>query len=120
MKKFSDTLAQDRDFEFLGELFKYKLVHWTVITQIVDGGRSNGKEPTATEQVQELIEIIPEFIDDENDGPERMKALLSGEGKPVPIGQVNSLYEWLIEVTSGRPTEPPSPSTGGRQKTGAS
>ena len=118
MKKFSDTLVKDRDFEFLGELFKYKLVHWTVITQIVDGGR-NGKDPTSTEQVQELIDLIPEFVDDENDGPTRMKKLLEGKEKPVPIGQVNALYEWLLEVSSGRPTEAPSPSPGGRGRTAA-
>ena len=120
MKKFSDARAQDRDFEFLGELFKYKLVHWSVITSIVDDGGKNGKDPTATEQVQELIDLIPDFLDEDNDGPARMKALLGGKDKPVPIGQVNALYEWLLEVTSGRPTEQPSPSPGGRGKTGAS
>ena len=119
MKKFSDGLAKDRDFEFLGELFSYKLVHWSVITEIVDGGR-NGKDPTATEQVQELIDLIPKFVEDDNDGPARMAALLAGTDKPVPIGQVNALYEWLLEVSSGRPTEAPSPSPGGRGKTGAS
>ena len=118
MKKFSDNLEQDRDFEFLGELFKWKLVHWSVITQIADG-RSNGKQ-TNTEQLQEVIDLIPTFLDDENDGPERMKKLLAGEEKPAPVGQVNSLYEWLLEVSSGRPTEAPSPSPAGRGKTGAS
>ena len=120
MKKFSDTLAADRDFEFLGELFKYKLVHWSVITAIVDEAGTNGKEPTATQNVQELIDLIPSFVDEDNDGPERMKKLLEGKDKPVPIGQINALYEWLLEVTSGRPTEQPSPSPGGRQRTGAS
>lgn len=121
MKKFSDELEQDRDFEFLGELFKWQFVHWTVITQIVDEGRSqNGKDPSAQENVQELIDIIPSFIDSDSDGPERMKTLLAGEKRPVPIGQVNSLYEWLLEVSSGRPTEQPSPSQGGRGKTAPS
>lgn len=120
MKKFSDTLTQDRDFEFLGELFKYKLVHWSVITSIVDEGGKNGKDPTATEQVQELIDLIPAFVDEDNEGPARMKKLLEGKDKPVPIGQINALYEWLLEVTSGRPTEAPSSSAPGRGRTAAS
>lgn len=118
MKKFSDGLAKDRDFEFLGELFKYKLVHWSVITGIVDGS-GNGKDPTATQSVQELIDLIPTFIDDADDGPARMKNLLGGTDKAVPIGQVNALYEWLLEVSSGRPTEAPSPSPAGRGRTAA-
>lgn len=117
MKKFSESLAQDRDFEFMGELFKWQYVHWSVLTEIVDRS-PNGKEPTATENVEEIIAAIPQFIDAENDGPKRMSTLLvSG---PVPIGQVNALYEWLLEVTSGRPTEQPSPSEPGRGKTAAS
>lgn len=119
MKKFSDSLQKDRDFEFLGELFKYKLVHWSVITQIVDTSGSNGKDPTATQSVQELIDLIPSFIDEENDGPARMQNLLKGTDKAVPIGQVNALYEWLLEVSSGRPTEAPSPSPAGRGRTAA-
>lgn len=119
MKKFSDALAEDRDFEFMGELFKWKYVHWSVLTGIVDSGTPNGKkEPTATENVEEIIIAIPQFIDAENDGPSRMSKLLT-DG-PVPIGQVNSLYEYLLEVTSGRPTEQPSPSQAGPGKTAAS
>ena len=93
-------------------------MHWSVITGIVDNAGGNGKTPTTTEQVQELIDLIPEFVDEENDGPARMKKLLSGD-KPVAIGQVNALYEWLLEVSSGRPTEQPSPSQTGRGRTGA-
>lgn len=120
MKKFSDALAQDREFEFAGELFKFQYVHWSVLTAIVDGGRDNGKEPTATENVQEIVDAIPSFIDPENEGDKRMLSLLSSKDKPVPIGQVNALYEWLLEVTSGRPTVPPSPSEVGPGKTAPS
>ena len=120
MKKFSDALTQDREFEFAGELFKFQYVHWSVLTAIVDGGGENGKEPTATENVQEIVDAIPSFIDPENDGNKRMHALLSSKDKPVPIGQVNALYEWLLEVTSGRPTIPPSPSAPGPGKTAPS
>lgn len=120
MKKFSDALAEDREFEFAGELFKFQYVHWSVLTAIVDGGRENGKEPTATENVQEIVDAIPSFIDPDNDGDKRMTALLSAKDKPVPIGQVNALYEWLLEVTSGRPTTQPSPSEPGPGKTAPS
>lgn len=120
MKRFSDALADDREFEFAGELFKFQYVHWSVLTAIVDGGRDNGKEPTATENVQEIVDAIPSFIDSENDGEKRMHALLSSKDKPVPIGQVNALYEWLLEVTSGRPTVPPLPSEAGPGKTAPS
>ena len=118
MKKFSDALEQDREFEFGGELFKYRYVHWSILTEIVDGSNSNGKEPTATENVQEIVDSIPKFI--EPDGDKRIHEMLSSKDKPVPIGQVNALYEWLLEVTSGRPTVPPSPSEVGRGKTAPS
>jgi hypothetical protein len=111
VKKFSEALVEDREFEFSGELFKYRYVHWSVLTAIVDGGSGNGKEPTATENVQEIVDSIPKFI--EPDGDERIHKLLTDTDKPVPIGQVNALYEWLLEVTSGRPTVAPSPSEPG-------
>jgi hypothetical protein len=114
VKKFSEALEQDREFEFGGELFKYQYVHWSVLTAIVDGSGSNGKELSATENVQEIVDSIPKFI--EPDGDERIRKLLSSTESPVPIGQVNALYEWLLEVTSGRPTVPPSPSEAGRGK----
>jgi hypothetical protein len=118
VKKFSDALEADREFEFGGELFKYQYVHWSVLTGIVDGASTNGKEPTATENVQEIVDSIPKFI--EPDGDERIRTLLTDPGRPVPIGQVNALYEWLLEVTSGRPTQPPSPSEPGPGKTARS
>jgi hypothetical protein len=118
VKKFSDALEQDREFEFGGELFKYQYVHWSVLTEIVDGSNSNGKEPTATENVQEIVDSIPKFI--EPDGDSRIHAMLSSKDNPVPIGQVNALYEWLLEVTSGRPTAQPSLSEVGRGKTAPS
>lgn len=120
MKKFSDALTQDREFEFCGELFKFQYVHWSVLTSIVDAGNENGKEPTATQNVQEIVDAIPNFIDPENDGDKKMLILLTSKDKPVPIGQVNALYEWLLEVTSGRPTEAPLPSATGPGKTAAS
>jgi len=120
VKKFSDALEQDREFEFGGELFKFQYVHWTVLTAIVDGTGDNGREPTATQNVQEIVDSIPKFIDPENEGDKRMHALLSSTDKPVPIGQVNALYEWLLEVTSGRPTVPPSPSAPGPGRTAPS
>lgn len=124
MKKFSDLLVEDHEFEFSGEMFKWQYVHWSVLTGIADGpARSNGdkeaKEPTATESVKQIADAIPNFIEGE-DGRKRMIALLEGKDKPVPIGQVNALYEWLLEVTSGRPTETPSPSEGGPGRTAAS
>ena len=118
MKKFSDALPKDMDFEFLGELFKYELVHWTVAVEIADeAAQTNGKEPSVKDQIQAVIDSIPNFISDENDGKTRMKTLLQGKEKPVPIGQINDLYAWLLEVSSGRPTEQPSPSPSGRGRT---
>lgn len=119
MKKFSDSLEAEHEFEFAGELFKWQFVHWDVLTGIVDGGSENGSDPTATESVKQITESIPNFIDTE-DGKQRMQTLLAGKVKPIPIGQVNALYEWLLEVTSGRPTETPSPSESGRGKTAVS
>lgn len=47
--------------------------------------------------------------------------LIHSENPPVPISafQVDSIAQWLITVTSGRPTQAPSSSGTGRAKTSA-
>lgn len=125
MKKFSDELASDREFEFMGELFKYKFVHWRTATDNVQRARDEAarreKEkatPTATEDFEWTIREISQYIDSDNDGPQRMEKLLNnGDERPVPIGQVNELYTWLLEVSAGRPTEQPEPSQPGASTT---
>ena len=57
------------------------------------------------------------FLDPENEAIKRWKALAKRKTDPVPHYMYRELYEWLLEVTSGRPTEQPSPSENGPGQT---
>lgn len=119
MKKFSEVLPTDHDFEFQGEFFQWQYVHWSVQAQIFDdAGATNGKVPTWKETTEETIQNILLFVTEES--RPRLQKMLSEKGpNAVPLGLVNALWEWLLEVTSGRPIEPPSPSVVGPGKTAA-
>lgn len=129
MRKFSDELVQDRDFEIGGEMFRWRYPYWEEFADQLDADiaatqaavkaattETNGDDPvddTVRAGYETLIERITMFIDPENDGPKRWKQLSKRKTNPVPHYMYRQLYEWLLEVSSGRPTEQPSPSESG-------
>jgi hypothetical protein len=63
---------------------------------------------------EQAIAKIPMFLDPTyNDAHARFQELVNRERDPVPRFQLVQLYTWLVQVTDGRPTEPPSPSAAG-------
>jgi hypothetical protein len=68
------------------------------------------------------IERIPMFLNPKNDAVKRWKALAARKADPVPRFQYIALYRWLVQVTGGLPTEPPSTPDvgGGNNDTGSS
>lgn len=118
MKRFSETLPDEREFEIAGEVFHWRYPYWEEITAIFDEDLI--EEPADGEEVKDLtfhqnIEIfirrIALFIAD-ND-KERWQTLSYNKDNPIPYAQFSDLYRWLLEVASGRPTVPPSPSESG-------
>lgn len=119
-KNFDAELAEDRSFTFGGNVFKWRYPHWEVTADLFDKDRVNGN---ATQQEGEegeapafsmradtdlAIERIPIYLDPEGDAVKRFKAVVNRKTDAVPRFQIVRLYLWLLEVTSGLPTQPPS------------
>jgi len=120
MRKWSDELVQDREFEVGGELFEWIYPHWEIGAKLFDDDLtpedSNGDQPqfSFTADTQLAIERIPLFLNPKNDSLKRFKALVARKTDAVPRYQFVQIYRWLVQVTGGLPTTPPSePASGG-------
>jgi hypothetical protein len=129
VKSFSQDLAEDREFEIGGEVFRWRYPHWEETAAIYDEdlellkeieGQTNGDGPTTKQAVAMTQKRIQIFIDPAQDAIKRFQALTKRKTDPVPLFQYGELYRWLLEVTSGRPTNQPSDSEPGAGTTEAS
>jgi hypothetical protein len=129
MKQFSDALEKERQFEIGGELFKWRYPYWEEMSALFDEDsvlleklKENGNEEFSTdkEAIELIIKRIELFLDPEEGSLARWKKLAHRKSNPVPRFQFNELYRWLLEVTSGRPTEQPSDLEPGAGSTEAS
>ena len=125
MRRFSDELEEDREFEIGGELFKWRYPHWTEGAEIMD----QTVEPTVngdgdvgfyTRDTKFAIDRIPNMLDPVNDSHKRFKALVARKTDPVPRQQFVQLYVWLVQKVSGLPTTPPSEPGDGQEISGTS
>ena len=125
LRNWDEELVEDREFRIGGELFEWIYPHWEVGAKLFDGqltpAQQNGKaEEEKPEQfsfyadTKIAIEGIPLFLNPKNDAHKRFKALVARKTDAVPRYQFVQLYRWLVEVTGGLPTTPPSePQPGG-------
>ena len=121
MRRWSEELVEDREFEIGGELFKWIYPHWEIGAKLFDDdltpAESNGDgEPQQFSFVGDTklaIERIPMFLDPANDSHKRFKALAARKTDAVPRFQFVQLYRWLVQVTGGLPTSPSSDSAAG-------
>jgi hypothetical protein len=128
MRKFSDELIEDREFEIGGELFEWIYPHWSVGANIFDEeltpAETNGDTPAFSwvTDTEKAIERIPTFLNPKNESAKRWKALVARKTDAVPRHQIAGLYRWLVQVTSNLPTTPPSTPDvgGGDSETGSS
>ena len=126
-REFSKELAEDRQFEIGGELFEYRYPHWSETAELFDEEvkpETNGDGPqefSFMADTELAIKRIPLFLETKNDSHKRFKALVARKTDPVPRHQIVQLYRWLLQVTSGLPTNPPSDSeSGGGNSAGSS
>jgi len=114
VKSFTEELAEDRTFEIGNETFKWRYPHWQEMAAIYDEDQaalSNGgslEEITTKQDIELAIKRIQIFL--EPDSAKRFSTLTKRKEEPVPMFQFRTLYRWLLEVTSGRPTTSPSAS----------
>ena len=122
LKEFSKELAEDRTFEFGGHVFKFRYPHWEEGAAIFDEDTEPATNGNFTWKMDtELaIERIPTFLDPENDAHAEFKKIVARKTDPVPRHQIIDLYQWLVRITSGLPTEQPSASEPGAGASGGS
>jgi hypothetical protein len=124
-------LIEDRSFKIGGELFEWIYPHWEIGARLFDDNlepaKKNG-DGDASEggfyfqaDTQLAIDRIPLFLNPKNDAKARFKRLAARKEDAVPRHQFVQLYRWLVQVTGGLPTDPPSstPSDGGAGNAGA-
>lgn len=115
-RNFDDLLEKDATFTVRGEKFAYHDVKPEVLSAFETP--TNGKKDDE-ESVWDILDAqILLFIEEEQH--ERWKELRQREKEPVTIKQLTEILKWLMEVQTGRPTDPPSPSASGRGRTAAS
>jgi len=115
------TPEKDRDFEIGGEHFRWKNPHWEDTAAMYDEDQarvaaSNGQGDTESlkDSIVRTLKRIELFIEDNPPGSiDRFRKLTKRKEQAVPIHAWGDLYQWLLEVSSERPTEPLSVSPAG-------
>ena len=117
LRRFSEELVEDREFELGGELFVFRYPHWEEGAALFDEdltpSENGGGDFSFMADTKLAIERIPMFLDPANESHKRFKALVARKTDVVPRHQIVQCYRWLVEVTSGLPTSPPSESDSG-------
>lgn len=104
-----------RTFKLGGELFEWIYPHWEIGAKLFDDdltpADANGNgEFSFVADTKLAIERIPMFLNPRNDSVKRFKALVARKTDAVPRYQFVQVYRWLVQVTGGLPTTPPSSS----------
>lgn len=128
LRNWDEELVDDREFRIGGELFEWMYPHWEIGAKLFDDDLTPADTNGDTQQFSFVadtklaIERIPMFLNPKNDSHKRWKALAARKTDPVPRYQFVQLYRWLVQVTGGLPTTPPSEpvSGGGDSDTGSS
>lgn len=120
-RQFSHELEEDREFEIGGEVFRFVYPHWRDGAKFFDADlerlkeQSNGKDTgefSFVADTEKAIKGALMFLDpDFNDAHARWKAMVDRKKDPVPRHLLVACYRWLVEVTGGFPTKPPSDSS---------
>lgn len=124
LRQFSKELPEDREFEIGGEVFRFVYPYWKdgallfddemeEVKQAADGAAEQNGAFSFVADTETAIKRIPMFLDPVNDSHARFSTLVARKTDPIPRHQIAQLYRWLVEVTSGFPTTPPSDSSSG-------
>jgi hypothetical protein len=121
MRNFDEELIQDREFRIGGQIFQWRYPHWEVGAELFDdelkpeaeeGAETNGAFSFKAD-TELAIKNIPQFLEPEAEAHKRWRELAARKTDPIPRHQIIQLYRWLVQVTSGLPTTPPSDSEPG-------
>ncbi len=114
--------AQDRDFTIGGETFTVKRCPMATMGELVEMEKIFlAQEDVSYIDIAEFAEKrLRILIDDQNGAVSRWEALIASTENPVEYGEIVDVSKWAVELVTGLPTLPPSPSAVGRGKTAAS
>ena len=125
MRRFTEELIEDREFEIGGELFEWIYPHWEVGAKTMqetfnpEGLNGDGEAQFSwKDDTNFAIERIPLYLNPKNDSHKRFKALVARKTDSVPRFQLVGLYKWLVQVTNNLPTNPPSDAPAGGGENG--
>lgn len=141
MRNFDQEIlrpAEDLTFQIGGETFTMMYVRPEVMAEYederaeeiqrlreeqkqaeADGGDGFVYIPNdAAQTIERLDRRIKSFLRAEDHG--RWDALRARTEAPVPYAQLVELERWMVQTQTVRPTQTPSPSAGGRGRTGRS
>jgi hypothetical protein len=120
LRNWDEELVEDREFRIGGELFEFIYPHWEAGAKLFDEDMqpvsTNGdgeQQFSFVADTKLAIDRIPMFLNPKNDSHKRFKALVARKTDAVPRYQFVQLYRWLVQVTGGLPTSPPSDSASG-------
>jgi hypothetical protein len=130
VRDWDSELVEDRSFKIGGQVFNWRYPHWREGALLFDQEMEEVSQAAESENgnaafsfvadIETAIKRIPMFLETENDAHKRFKDLMGRKTDPIPRHQIAQLYRWLVEVTSGFPTAPPSDSTSGGGSNGES
>ena len=114
MRKFSEEISTDRQFEIGGEVFTYRIFGWdetvTMLDTKLDESLVINEDGSYSfrADTEWCIKEIPNFLEP-GDDRERFKKLMARKTAVVPRHQIAELYGWLRQRVQNLPTTPPSP-----------
>ena len=114
-RDFDSELVQDREFRLGGEIFKFRYPYWEEAAELFDAEMQPDENGgfSFRSDTELAIKRIPMFLDSGEEAHKRFKTLVTRKTNPVPRHQIVEVYRWLVQVTSGLPTSPPSESAPG-------
>jgi hypothetical protein len=117
VKEFSKELVSDRSFEIGGTVLEWRYPYWEELASIFDedlASLRNGGEVgdvSTKEALAQTIDRVNLFLTDGS--RDRWAEVAHRREDPVPLFQISEVYRWLLEISSGRPTQSPSGSEPG-------
>jgi hypothetical protein len=112
VKEFSKELVTDRKFEIGGVVLEWRYPYWEELASIFDDDlaslRNGGEvgDVTTKKALEDTVERVGLFLTE--DSRDRWLEVARRKDDPVPLFQISDLYRWLLEISSGRPTQSPS------------
>lgn len=107
-RKTREIPVEERTFQLGGETF---VARSSVRPEALTKWDSISDDMNVTDVLKATDDTILALIEDGDNAHERYTALRAREDDPLTVPDLVEVGTWLVEVQTGRPTEPPTAST---------